>query len=262
LPPTLRGSRRFDGAPGGRVSRRIAAFASVRVAYMQQRDDGRLDTEEVGVDAGAALGKRDDVGAKLAYDVANPGVAEATITASDKRGALRTELYASYRAASHLLPATSLFSVLGDIPSEHAGTTLTWRAAPRLDVIADLGIRYADTDIAPALVARARLRLDDRGISALTGELRRDGVGDEAWTGARGAARIALPYRLAASTELELVIPDHDRGMGRAWPWGLAALSWNGGAWQAAFAVEAQASAEERRRIDALVQLGRRWGVR
>ena len=261
--PHLMTSRTFDWATGGRVSRRIGDFGSVGVAYMQQRDDGRLDIEEVGVDAGAALGKRDDIGAKLAYDVANPGVAEATISASDKRGALRTELYASYRAASHLLPATSLFSVLGDIPSEHAGTTLTWRAAPRLDVIGDLGVRYADSDVAPAVVARARLRLDDRGTSALTGELRRDGVGDAAWTGARAAARIALPHRLAVSTELELVIPDHDTSLtrGRVWPWALGALSWDSGAWQAAVAVEASASPEDRRRVDALAQLGRRWGA-
>jgi hypothetical protein len=259
--PHLMTSRTFDWATGGRVARRLGDWGSVGVAYMQQRDDGRVDTEEVGVDAGMALGRRDDVGAKLAYDLANPGVAETTITASDKRGSLRTELYASYRASSHLLPATSLFSVLGDIPSEHAGTTVTWKAAPRLDVTGDLGVRYADSDVAPAIVARARLRLDDKGISALTGEIRRDGVGTDAWTGARGAARIGLPYRLAASTELELVVPDHDKGTGRVWPWALGALSWDCGSWSAAFAVEASATAEDRRRVDALVNLGRRWGT-
>ena len=48
----------------------------------------------------------------------------------------RTELYARHRAASHLLPATSLFSVIGDVPAQRAGCVVTWRAAPRLDVIA------------------------------------------------------------------------------------------------------------------------------
>jgi hypothetical protein len=259
--PRLTASRTFDWATGGRVARRIGDWGSVGVAYLQQRDDGIVATEEVGADAGLALGNKDDVAAKVAYDVLNPGLAEATVTASDKRGALRSEIYASYRAASHLLPATSLFSVLGDIPSEHAGATFTWRAAPRLDVIADLGVRYAESMAAPAGVMRARLRLDDRGDSALTGELRRDGVGDATWTGARGAARIALPHHLAASTELELVIPDRDTGVGRAWPWGLAALAWDCGTWQAAAAVEASASPEDRHRVDALVQLGRRWGT-
>jgi len=38
------------------------------------------------------------------------------------------------------------------------------------------------------LVGVDRLRLDDRGKSALTGEVRRSGVGDDAWTGVRGVA--------------------------------------------------------------------------
>jgi hypothetical protein len=152
--------------------------------------------------------------------------------------------------------------VLGDVPAERAGAVATWRCAPRLDLTADLGARRVDRDVAPEAVVRARLRLDDLGTSALTGELRRDGVGDEQWTGARGAARIALPHALAVTTELELVIPDRDRGLGAAWPWGLAALSWDDGTWQAAVAVEASASPQDRRRIDVLGQLGRRWGSR
>jgi hypothetical protein len=260
--PGLMTSRSWNWLAGGRVARRIGEGGSLGIAYTQQRDDGRLASEELGVDAGLALGRRDDVGAKLAYDLANPGIAEVAVTASHRGQALRTELYLSHRAASHLLPATSLFTVLGDVPAEHAGAVATWRAAPRLDVIGDLGARRVDRDIAPALALRARLRLDDSGASALTGELRRDGVGDEAWTGARGAARLALPRSLAVSAELELVRPDRDRGRGALWPWGLAALAWDDGTWQAALAVEASASPEDRRRVDVLGQLGRRWGAR
>jgi hypothetical protein len=139
---------------------------------------------------------------------------------------------------------------------------VTWRAAPRLDVIADLGARRVDRDAAPDVALRGRLRLDAAGTSALTGELRRDGVGDDTWTGARCAARIALPRSFAVATELELVIPDRDRGLGAVWPWGLAALAWDGGTWQAAVAVEASASPQDRRRLDVLGQLGRRWGTR
>lgn len=276
-------SRAWDWVIAGRVSREIGESGSVGIAYLEQREDGRLAAEEVGIDAGAAIGKLDDLGAKLAYDLANPGLAEATLTASHRHGSLRTELFATYRAASHILPATSLFSVLGDVPAELAGGTATWRAAPRLDVIASLAVRHADGSpidgpavaavpaiatstmpvagsTAPEAFVRAKLRLDDRGTSALGCELRRDGVGDSGWTGASGTARIALPASLAASTELELVIPDHDQGLGRVWPWGLAALSWSGGPWQAAVAVEASASPTDRRRIDGLVQLGRTWG--
>ena len=258
--PGLTTARAWDWIAGGRVSRRIGDMGSVGVAYAEQRADGELVTEEVGADAGAALGKRDDVGAKLAYDLANPGLAEASLIASHRFKLLRVELYSSYRAASHLLPATSLFSVLGDMPAERAGTTLSWRAAPRLDVGGDLGVRYAAGDTAPEVVARAKLRLDDRGASALSCELRRDGVGDDEWTGARGAVRIALPHSLTASTELELVIPDHDRGLGAIWPWALVAIGWDNGTWHTALAGEADASPEDRHRVDILVQLGRQWG--
>ncbi|MEO7732378.1 MAG: hypothetical protein ABIY55_15515, partial [Kofleriaceae bacterium] len=211
-------ARAWSWATGGRIARRVGDSGSLGVAYAQQRDAGRLVSEELGVDGGAMLGARDDVGAKLAYDLANPGIAEIAVTASHRGKAVRTELYVSHRAASHLLPATSLFSVLGDVPAERAGAVETWRAAPRLDVIADLGIRRVDRDVAPAIVLRGRLRLDDLGTSALTGELRRDGVGSEAWTGARCAGRIALPRSLALATELELVIPDHARGLGATSP--------------------------------------------
>lgn len=260
--PGLGTARGWSWAAGGRIARSIGDSGSIGVAYAQQRDDGRLASEEIGVDAGAALGLRDDLGAKLTYDLVNPGIAEVAVTASHRSKALRTELYLSHRAASHLLPATSLFTVLGDVPAQRAGAVATWRCAPRLDLIADLGARRVDRDVAPKAVLRARLRLDDLGTSALTGELRRDGVGDETWTGARGAARIALPRSLAVTTELELVIPDRDRGLGRVWPWGVAALSWDDGTWQAAVAVEGSASPQDRRRVDVLGQLGRRWGSR
>ena len=260
--PGLATARSWSWATGGRIARSIGDAGSIGVAYAQQRDGGRLVSEEIGIDAGAAVGRREDLGARLTYDLANPGIAEVAVTASHRSKALRTELYVSHRAASHLLPATSLFSVLGDVPAERAGAVATWRCAPRLDLVADLGARRVDRDVAPEAVVRARLRLDDLGTSALTGELRRDGVGDDTWTGARGAARIALPYSLAVSTELELVIPDRDRGLGSAWPWGLAALGWDNGTWQAAVALEASASPQDRRRVDVLGQLGRRWGLR
>jgi len=260
--PGLMTARTWNWIAGGRLARRIGDGGSIGVAYTQQREDGRLASEELGVDAGLALGRRDDLGAKLAYDLANPGIAEVALTASHRTKALRTELYLSYRAASHLLPATSLFTVLGDVPAERAGAIATWRAAPRLDVIADVGARRVDRDVAPDVALRARLRLDDRGASAVTGELRRDGVGDDMWTGARCAARISLPRSFALTTELELVRPDHDRGRGALWPWALAALGWDDGTWLAALAIEASASPEDRRRLDVLGQLGRRWGAR
>jgi len=155
--------------------------------------------------------------------------------------------------------------VIGDVPSQRAGAVLTWAAAPRLDLTADAGARRVDSDVAPELTVRARLKLDERGAGALSAELRRSGVGNwastSAWTGARGAARIALGHALWASTELELVRPDDPRGRGALWPWALAALSWDRGGWQAAAAVEASASPEYRSRVDSRFQLSRRWGM-
>ena len=261
--PVLAGlttTRTWDWVAGGRVSRRFGDYGSAGVAFLEQRDDGRLATEELGADAGIAVDKHSDLGARAAYDVANPGLAEVSLTATHRGDAVREDVYASYRAASHLLPATSLFTVLGDTPAERTGAIVTWKAAPRLDVIGDGGIRYVDASVAPAATLRARLRLDDKGTSALSAEIRRDGPRDDAWTGARAAARIALSPKLTASTEVEVVVPDDARGRGGAWPWALAALGWDCGEWHAAAALEASASPEDRRRLDALVNLGRVWG--
>ncbi|TMQ13142.1 MAG: hypothetical protein E6J91_19450 [Deltaproteobacteria bacterium] len=259
--PGLTMDRALGWVAASRVSRRFGDWGSAGIAYEQRRDDGQLVTEELAADAGMALGRRDDLGARIAYDVANPGLAEVALTASHRSEHVRAELYASHRAASHLLPATTLFSVIGDVPAQRAGAVITWAAAPRLDVIADAGARRVDADISPELVGRARLKLDDRGASAISAELRRSGVAGEAWTGARAAARIALSHRLVASTELELVRPDEPRGRGTLWPWALGALSWDRGDWQSAIAVEASASPEYRSRVDVLFQLSRRWGT-
>jgi hypothetical protein len=256
-------ARAWDWYAGARASRRLGEWGAIGVALAERRDDHEVVSQELGLDAGFTLGKRDDLGARLAYDLANPGVAEATVTASHRMGTLRTDLYASERAASHLLPATSLFSVLGDVPSERAGVLATWRAAPRLDLIADVGARYVD-EVGAELTGRARLRLDERGTSALTGEVRRSGVGEDAWTGLRGAARIGLSKQLTLATELELVIRDRESttsiSRGTVWPWGLVALSCDRGAWSAAIAGEASSTPEYARRFDVLGQLSRRWG--
>lgn len=262
VPPGQTSGRRWDWMAGGRVARRWGFGGSIGVAYAQRRDAGQLASEEVGVDAGIAVSRRSDLGARVAYDVANPGLAEVMMSASHRDDGVRTEMYLVHRSASHLLPATSLFSVLGDVSSLRAGTLLTWLAAPRLDVILDLGARRVGEDVGVDVTGRARLRLDDRGASVLGGELRRGGVGDDAWAGVRGTARIKIAPRLTVSAEVELVRPDEDRGRGTWWPWGLVAASWQRGPWQAAIASEASSTAEYRYRIDVLAQLARVWGAR
>jgi hypothetical protein len=255
------GERAWDWVAGGRVARRLGDYGSVGVAFLEQRDEARLATRELGLDAGLALDKHHDVGSRFAYDVANPGIADVYASVIRRRNKVRSELYGGYRAASHLLPATSLFTVLGDTPSARGGLLVSGRVAPRLELTSDMGLRGAADELGALVIVRARLALDDDFKSALTGELRRDGVGEDAWTGARGAARIALPRSFVASTELELVVPDTDKGKGRVWPWALAALGWERDAWRAAAAVEASASAEYRHRVDVLFSLARLWGT-
>lgn len=271
--PGLQG-RGFDWLAGGRVSRRLGDFGSAGVAYLQQRDHGALATEELAFDAGAALGRRSDAAARLSLDLVRFGVAEAQLSAATRRGRWRGELFLSQRDASHLLPATSLFSVLGDAGAQRGGVVLAVKAAPRLDVTGELsGHRVAD-ELTMEAALRARLALGDRPVRAL----RRDGATPPAatdlgalglelrrgaeWTGGRGVARLPLGHlrggALLASAELELVRPDDDK-RGALWPWALVAASWRGACWEAALAVEASASAEQSSRLDVLARLTRRW---
>src|SRR5439155_25576122 len=60
--PGLMTTRTWSWVAGGRLARRIGEGGSIGVAYTQQRDDGRLAVEEAAVDAGLALGRRDDLG--------------------------------------------------------------------------------------------------------------------------------------------------------------------------------------------------------
>lgn len=253
--------RAWDWVAGGRIARRLGDYGSAGVAMLEQRDLGRLATREVGLDAGLAIDKHDDVAARFAYDLVNPAVADAYASAIRRTKKLRGELYAGYRSASHLLPATSLFTVLGDTASSRGGMLVSGKVAPRLEVMSDVGLRAAAGELGTLLALRARLALDDTFTSVLTGELRRDGAGDDGWTGLRAAARIALPYSLTASTELELVLPDRDRMRGQLWPWRLGALSYERGPWRAATAIEASSSAEYKSRVDVLVSVTRMWGV-
>jgi hypothetical protein len=262
VPVAPNGARGWDWLAGGRLARRIGDWGAVGVAVLERREQGRRAAQELGADAGIAIGERADAGARVAFDLISPGLADVQLVASRRFGALRLAARAGQRSPSHLVPATSVFSVLGDVAAQDAGATASWRAAPRLDVGADLGLRRVDRELAPELALRATLRLDDRGAGAIGGELRRSGAIGGGWLGARATARVPLRHGLAASAELELVRLDAARAGETVWPWGLAALSLRRGDWDGAIAVEASASPEYRHRVDVLAQLGRRWSAR
>ncbi len=266
--------RSYDWVAGARLSEQIGDMASVGVSYYHQRDGGYLADEEVGVTATLTPVKFIDVAARAAYDTVNTGLADAHLSGVARLGRLRLEAFGARRSPSRLLPATSLFSVLGDVPSDEIGAAARLRAAPRLDVWASAsvlrtgGAEPMDGDMEMAIDAetgadmtlRALLRLDERGAGALGLQLRRRGIGElSSWTGVRATARVPLRNRLSAATELELVVPDQRDDRGKVWPWALAALSWQPSPWTLSAGVEGRSSPEHRRAFSAMFQLGRRW---
>ncbi len=256
------GAHSYDWVVGSRAARQLGNWGSVGVAWMQQRTQGRLDDQEVGADVGLAATNWLDLGGRVAYDVVDPGVSDAYASASARRGAWRWELFGSHRSPSRILPATSLFTVLGDIATQKAGVSTRWRAAPRLDVSGTAATRYYEDDFGAELMLRSVLRLNDRGSRAVSLELRREDAPDTGWTGARAALRYPLDSRFTLSNELELVVPDEPNGRGKVWPWALAGVTWRiTSGWRLAAAVEVSASPEDRYRFDGIARLTRDWGT-
>ncbi len=218
----------------------------------------------MGVDVAAAPVRWLDLAAFGAYDLTTPGLAEARATAAARWGDWRFELFGSQVSPGRILPATSLFSVLGDVPSLAVGATARWRAAPRLDLLAS-GARQ---DVAGGFGGngwvRTTLRLDDRGDGSLGFEVRRvDVPGASAragaqWTGVRVIGAVPLGKGFRYSSEIEIVVPDRPDGRGPAWPWGLSALSWQSpDGWEVAGALEASSTPLQRYEFDALLHVSR-----
>jgi hypothetical protein len=250
------GPRSYDWLAGARVAQTIAGAASFGVSYVQRREDGEISNEELGVDFAMAPVHWLDVAAFGAYDVTTPGLAEGRGSAAIRWGDWRFEVFASQLSPGRLLPATSLFSVLGDMPSQTLGATARWRAAPRLDVLAS----GAGQDVAGGAGGngwlRTTLRLDDQGNGDLGLEVRRVAVPGSQWTGVRAIAAVPLGKRFRYSTEIEIVAPDQPDGRGVAWPWGLSALTWRSAeGWELAGALEASSTPRQRYEADALVRL-------
>lgn len=256
--------RAWDWLAGGRLSRAIGDWGSVGLAYVHRRDAGALSDEELGLDAGAAIDDGLEVHGRAAYDLVDPGFSEARISGSLREGPWYGELFATHRSASRILPQTSLFSVLGDVASEHVGASGRWRAAPRLDVESTAALRFVGSDVGPSLRLAGRLRLDEHGRSATTLEARREpGGGEGGFTGVRFAIRAGIVPSLALVSELELAVPDDPpENAGTVWPWALAGAQWDiDPRWQLAGAVTAEASPRHASRFDALVRVTHRWEV-
>jgi len=257
------GARPYDWLAGGRLAQTIASRATLGVSYVQRRDDGELADEELGADVAVAPARWLDVAARGSYDLTSPGLADALASVAARTEDWRFEVFAAERSPSRLLPATSLFSVLGDFPSQSLGATVKWRAAPRLDLLASGAGQSVGGDAGGNGWLRATLRLDDRGDGTMGLELRRQDVSTAQWSGVRALCARPLGRGFRYATEIEIAVPDHPDGRGTAWPWGLVALSWRShDGWEVAGAVEASSSPQRRYETDALVRVSRALEIR
>ncbi|MDB4997175.1 MAG: hypothetical protein JWM74_4607 [Myxococcaceae bacterium] len=250
--------RAYDWLVGGRVAQSVASRATFGVSYVQRRRHGELADDEVGGDFATAPTPWLDVAARGAYDLASPGVAEALASVAARSGAYRVELFGSHRSPSRLLPATSLFSVLGDFPSQMIGGTVRWQAAPRLDLFASGAGQLVGGELGMNTFVRALLRTDDRGEGNVGLELRRQDVSLAQWTGVRAVGTEPLGHGFRASTELELSFADHPAARGAVWPWALVALGWrSSNGWEIASALEAAATPQHSFETNALMRVSR-----
>jgi hypothetical protein len=259
------GPRAYDWLAGGRVSQTLAwpSEATLGLSYVQRREHGEVSDEEVGADFAAAPARWFDVAAHASYDLTSPGISEARAAAATRVEPWRVELFAWQRSPSRLLPATSLFSVLGDFPSQTVGASVRWKAAPRLELFASGAGQSVGGAAGGNGSLRASLRLDDRGDGTLALEARRQDASTAQWTGLRALAALPLGHGLRYSTEIEIAAPDHPAGRGVAWPWGLLALSWRSrSGWEVAGAAEASSTPTRRYEVDGLVRLSRALEIR
>ncbi len=261
----------WDWLAGGRIGQSLGRFTTIGVSYLQQRDYGALSYEEIGMDFASNPTRWFDVASHAAYDLINPGLSEARVSLAGRFGNLRPELFAIHRSPSRLLPATSLFSALGDAAQDSAGLTLAWKMFPRLDVVPIVAVRTQDDLAGVDATLRTTLRLDDRGRGAITVDLRRQGSGTDPWSGVRVAVRIPVARRWQASTEVEVVVPDNDspdpgvrmvqKARGSLWPWGLVALRWSPFEHlEVAGGLEAASTPTNVRELNALLRVTAMWG--
>jgi hypothetical protein len=256
------GDRAFDWLAGGRLSQRLGSVGVLGASYVMQRDHGRAINEELGVDVVMYLMRKLSLNGRSAYDLAQRGLAEATLTSSYGSVERRLEVFGSLRNASLILPSTSLFSVLSNTPSVQTGMSGRIRVAPRLRLTGLVAYRSAAEEYGVRAKVGGTLWLSDEGESSIEGEVTRDGVGDGQWTGFRVLVvrQVLEGFRLLG--EVELVVPDHPAGKGTLWPWGrLSAQYALFERWQLSAGAEGSSSPHFARLFQALVRVAYHFEV-
>jgi hypothetical protein len=254
------GERDYDWAVGGRLAQRVGERATLGFAYLQRRDRGRLSTEEVGGDLAVLPVRNVELATRAAYDLVSPGLTDALASLGFRTSDFRVELFGTRRSPSRLLPATSLFSVLGDVPSTRAGTTVRWLAAPRLDLLATAATQIIDDRVGGDGTLRATLRTNEEGTASVGLELRRQAVPQAQWSGIRAIGTAPVVRRLQVAAEVEIARADDPAGRGDIWPWALVALTWNAtSSWSFAAAAEGASTATARSELTALFRATWAW---
>jgi hypothetical protein len=249
--------RAYDWLVGTRASQRLSRYGVLGASFVERRDQGRQIDQEVGGDLSLYPLHWLSAAGRASYDLVSRGLSEVQVTTSMGSSARRLELFGSLRNPSLILPATSLFSVLSNVPSAQAGLSGRMRVAPRLTLDALLAYRQAAEVFGVRAQASGRLWLDDEGKSALEGTLTRDGVEGARWTGLRALAYHDFFQAFRLSGELELVIADESRLGSRLWPWGrVSARYLLRETWLFSAGVEGNSSPEFVKLVQALFRVG------
>jgi hypothetical protein len=254
------GPRAFDWLAGARAAQWLfEQRVGAGVSYLQRRDAGQLDDQELGADLNVTPLAWLTLSAVGAYDLVYDGLAEARANAVAHDGGNRIELFASRRIAARLLPATSLFSVLGDGASSELGSDGLWNAFPRLDLGATLALEALASELGYRAALRSTLRFSDQDGGQVQLEGMRRQLRDDGWTGGSLTGEWPITRQLNGHASLELVFADHPRGRGAVWPWARAGASYGFAEhWQLAAALGVRASPQYEREVQGLLRLSYR----
>jgi hypothetical protein len=248
------GYRTFDWTAGGRVGQTVGDVAAFGASYAMRRLNTMRDDEELGADVSLTPSPFFTAAARSSFDLLTRGLTDALASISVQGSSLRGELFTAHRSPGRLLPSTSLFSVLGDFAATSSGSTVRWRAAPRLELVATGSAQVQGGEVGGQGVGRATLALDDEWAGSFGLEARRVDFNGVRWVGARAILSLPVAAAFRVGTELELVRPD-DAGRGALWPWALAALGWTSpSGWEIATGVEASSGPEYRESIHVLAR--------
>jgi hypothetical protein len=257
----LSSSRRVDWTTGGRLAQ-TADVLTVGAAYGVRRLGDATESEEAGADFALTPAPWFTAAGRAALDLVSRGPSEALASVSTQKREWRAELFTTHRAAGRLLPSTSLFSVLGDVPATNSGGTVRWRAFPRLELLATGSVEVQGSDVGGQGLGRSTLALDDAWDGSLGLEIRHVDFGGARWTGARTVLTLPLGYAFRAGAEVELVRSQVTRNGSNVWPWALGSFSWRArNGVDVAVGVEGSSGPSYRDELHALARLSYALGV-